>query len=159
MKIEIESVHEIVNKKYELVNYMVNNSIVVDLADELVVDIEEWLKTGVPTNNMEGDQKVEYEKLRALKVVNREYEDSVAMLIDSTPGSERETWIKQETEARAWLLDNSAYTPVINGIMAGREIEKEWLVNKIIEKADLYAENIGVFMGIRQKKEKEILGD
>ena len=58
------------------------------------------------------------------------------------------SWYRQEVEARAYILDNTKQTPYIDQILIGRNSKltelslpletKEWLVNKIVEKADAY---------------------
>ena len=90
--------------------------------------------------------------------VNKEYEDAVRNLTIDTPDSEKQTWVKQESEARAYKSDNTALTPLIDVMCEARNCTKEYMVNKIIEKADAYAVAIGRLTGLRQAKEKEILG-
>lgn len=90
--------------------------------------------------------------------VNKEYEDAVRNLTIDTPDSEKQTWVKQENEARAYKSDNTALTPLIDVMCEARNCTKEYMVNKIIEKADAYAVAIGRLTGLRQAKEKEILG-
>lgn len=95
----------------------------------------------------------------ALKDINKEYEDAVRSLTIDTPDSEKQTWLKQESEARAYLSDTMALTPLIDAMCETRKCTKEYMVNKIIEKADAYAVAIGRLTGIRQAKEKKILGE
>ena len=64
-----------------------------------------------------------------------------------------------EQEARAYLLDSNASTPLIDSICLTRDCDKSYLVGKIIEKADAYAVAVGTLTGIRQKLEKDILGE
>lgn len=92
----------------------------------------------------------------ALKDINKEYEDAVRKLTIDTPDSEKQTWVKQESEARAYLSDNMALTPLIDAMCETRNCTKEYMVNKIIEKADAYAVAIGRLTGLRQAKEKFI---
>lgn len=89
---------------------------------------------------------------------NKNYETAVSQLTSTVPQSEIATWTKQESEARAYLLDNTVSTPLIDSIATARGIGKDYLVAKIIEKADAYAVAIGILTGIRQAKEKDILG-
>lgn len=92
----------------------------------------------------------------ALKDINKEYEDAVRKLTIDTPDSEKQTWVKQESEARAYLSDTMTLTPLIDAMCETRGCTKEYMVNKIIEKADAYAVAIGRLTGIRQAKEKLI---
>ena len=95
----------------------------------------------------------------ALKDINKEYEDAVRNLTIDIPDSEKQTWLKQENEARAYISDNTTQTPLIDAMCETRKCTKEYIVNKIIEKADAYAVVIGRLTGLRQAKEKEILGE
>ena len=94
-----------------------------------------------------------------LKDINKEYEDAVRNLTIDTPDSEKQTWLKQDSEARTYILDYTASTPFIDAICLARECDKSYLVGKIIEKADAYAVAVGTLTGVRQKLEKEISGE
>ena len=94
-----------------------------------------------------------------LTKANADFEASVSRLTASIPRSEVATWTKQEQEARAYLLDSNALTPLIDAICLTREGDKSYLVGKIIEKADAYAVAVGELTGVRQKLEKEISGE
>ena len=50
------------------------------------------------------------------------------------------TWINQETEARAYILDDTSSTPTIDAILLGRDLGEAKIdfVNKIIQKANAY---------------------
>lgn len=91
-----------------------------------------------------------------LRDINKEYEDAVRNLTIDTPDSEKQTWLKQESEARAYLSGTMALTPLIDAMCETRGCTKEYMINKIIEKADAYAVAIGRLTGIRQAKEKLI---
>ena len=94
-----------------------------------------------------------------LSKANSDFEAAISSLTSSVPTSEISTWTKQESEARAYLLDSNASTPFIDAICLARECDKSYLVGKIIEKADAYAIAVGTLTGIRQKLEKEISGE
>ena len=94
-----------------------------------------------------------------LSKANADFETAISSLTSSIPTSEISTWTKQEQEARAYLLDSTASTPFIDAICLARGCEKSYLVGKIIEKADAYAVAVGTLTGVRQKLEKEILGE
>jgi len=91
-----------------------------------------------------------------LKSINIWYEAEVAKLTKGVPNTEISTWDKQESEARTYLTDANALTPFIDNLVQARGITKEYLVNKIIEKADAYAIALGTLTGERQKKEDEL---
>ena len=91
--------------------------------------------------------------------INSNYEIEIAKITALVPASEVTTWPKQESEARAYLLNNESHTPLIYSIAEERKCTKDYLVEKIIEKADAYAIAVGTLTGVRQKLEKEILGE
>lgn len=84
------------------------------------------------------------------------YENQVAQLTSGVPQSEIATWAKQELEARGYVVDNTFPTPLIDSLCSARGVDKDYLVSKIIEKADLYASAIGQLTGLRQKQEDEL---
>ena len=90
---------------------------------------------------------------------NVDFEAAISSLTSSIPTSEISTWTKQESEARAYLLDSNALTPLIDAICLARDCNKRYLIGKIIEKADAYVVAVGTLTGIRQKLEKEISGE
>ena len=99
------------------------------------------------------------DKSYLLSKANADFETAISSLTSSIPTSEISTWTKQEQEARAYLLDSTASTPFIDAICLARGCEKSYLVGKIIEKADAYTVAVGELTGVRQKQEKEILGE
>ncbi len=99
------------------------------------------------------------DKAYLLSKANADFETALSGLTSSVPTSEISTWTKQEQEARAYLLDSNALTPLIDAICLARECNKSYLVGKIIEKSDAYAVAVGTLTGVRQKLEKEISGE
>ena len=102
------------------------------------------------------DAEAKAEKESALVNANTEYENQVKALTTGIPESEKLTWTKQEQEARAYLADSSAVTPLLDGIVASRGVDKDYLVLKVIEKADMYATTIGYLIGYRQAVENTL---
>jgi hypothetical protein len=64
---------------------------------------------------------------------------------------EIKSWDKQEAEARAWFADNTAPTPLLDGIVFESGEAKEALVANIIAKADAYAAAFGKALGRKRK--------
>lgn len=95
-------------------------------------------------------------KETTIEDINTWYEAEVAKLTKGVPNTEISTWGKQEAEARAYLLDQNASTPFIDNLVNTRGVIKEYLVGKIIEKADAYAMAVGVLTGERQRREDEL---
>ena len=94
-------------------------------------------------------------KATTLSDASDDYEKSVAAMTKGVPQSEKDTWTKQEAEARGYLVDPLSATPFIDSLSTARGITKEYLVPKIIEKADAYAVALGTLTGVRQKVEDE----
>ncbi len=97
------------------------------------------------------------DKETKLTYINNWYETEVAKLTKGVPNTEISTWDRQEAEARAYVADNSASTPFIDNLVLARGVTKEYLVGKIIEKADAYAIAVGVLTGERQRREDELV--
>lgn len=92
-------------------------------------------------------------KTEKLNEINTTYQQAIATLTPTYPNDERLTFDKQESEARAWLTDNSTSTPFIDALAAGRQMEKAELVSRIIAKADAFAIASGLLTGQRQRYE------
>ena len=92
-------------------------------------------------------------KLQKLSEINVAYQQAIAKMTSGYPDDERLTFDKQEQEARAWLADNSAPTPFVDALAAGRQMEKAELVSRIIAKADAFALASGSLTGQRQRYE------
>ena len=97
--------------------------------------------------------------LYRLMIINREYESAVANLTEGIPKDERDTWVKQESEARLWVVDNNSLTPLLSAMCEARGCSLEYMVGKVIEKSDLYTAEVGRLLGEKQRKEKELLGE
>ncbi len=102
-------------------------------------------------------QIVADDKLKAISVINTEYTDKVKALTVDVPNDEVLTWTKQEAEARAYLASNAVETPLLDSLCAARGVTKDYLINKIVEKANAYAVAIGTLIGERQKAENGIV--
>lgn len=95
-------------------------------------------------------------KSNLLFTINKEFETQVNALTINISLAEISTWSKQEQEAIAWLADNTVDTPVIDGILARRtklQGNKQLLVDKIIGKANQYAQAVGALLGEKQASE------
>lgn len=66
------------------------------------------------------------------------------------------SWDKQESEARAWIVDNTIATPLIDALLIGRNLgeSRAELVTKIISKADAYKAFYGQILGKLHAKQK-----
>lgn len=95
-------------------------------------------------------------KKAKLDEISREFEKAMQQVINGVPATERESWKKQEDEARAYAVDISASTPLIDALAASRSVDKAELVTRIIAKADLFAGISGTLIGRRQALEDEL---
>jgi len=84
-------------------------------------------------------------------------EAALSVITAMYPEFERLSWQKQEEEARAWIKDNSAPTPLLSAIAENRNVELFDLVAKVIVKADSYAVFSGSVIGLRQLVEDKIV--
>lgn len=82
--------------------------------------------------------------------ISREFEKAMQQVINDVPATERESWQKQEDEARAYISNNSSITPLIDALALSRSVDKAELVTRIIAKADLFAGISGTLIGRRQ---------
>jgi hypothetical protein len=115
------------------------------LAEEFLDDASPELKP--KTNALVANQ---------LQLINRASESAISAITATYPASEVLTWPKQEQEARAFLAGTAA-TPLIDALAEARYVEKEYLVEKIIEKSDQFAAVSGALIGKRQKLEDQLL--
>jgi len=118
-----------------------------------LVDTDELVRPYIPLTQEELDEAVtnytplaDKKKELELAKVNKQAED----MLTEYPQYERDSFITQEAEARAYKADNEASVPLISGIAAARGIEVDELADKIIEKADLFKQAIGYTIGQRQ---------
>lgn len=73
------------------------------------------------------------------------------------PQAEIDSFYRQESEARAWVVDNNIATPMLSAIAENRQIPLSILAEKVIEKADLVSTIMGHIIGTRQGFEDRIL--
>lgn len=88
-----------------------------------------------------------------LAEINACCQAALAGLTATYPEKELITFDKQETEARAWLADNSAPTPFLSALAAARGLELAELARRVVAKADAFAVASGHLVGQRQRME------
>jgi len=93
--------------------------------------------------------------------INAAYGIAVNMLTAGYPENEIASWPKQETEARAWMIDNTAPTPWIDSAATARGMPKPDFIALVIANADALAPLHGALSGKRQYLRDQIdsLGD
>ncbi len=88
--------------------------------------------------------------------INAAFEQSMQLITSGYPSKEVSSWSKQEAEARAYVANNSAATPLIDALASSRSVNKAELVTRIFAKADLFAGVSGTLIGRRQGLEDDL---
>lgn len=81
---------------------------------------------------------------------------NAAAAVDLVPEFERASWPKQAEEARAWSVDKSAATPMLDGIAASRGVPADELKAAALRKTIAYEKLVAHFGGQRQALQKKI---
>lgn len=95
-------------------------------------------------------------KAAKLHEANRECDKRITAIVATYPSTEVMTFAKQEAEARNYVTDSAAPTPMIDALSQNRNVAKPELVARIIAKADAFAAYTGAVVGYRQKLEDAI---
>ena len=95
-------------------------------------------------------------KAAKLLEINTECQRVLESLTPTYPERELTTFDKQESEARAYLADATASTPLLSALAAARGIELADLVQRVIAKADAFAVASGSIIGQRQALEDRL---
>lgn len=80
-------------------------------------------------------------------------ETAIAAIRAGYPESEVLSWPKQEAEARAFVADAGAVTPLLDALADARAVPKAELAARVIAKADAFAAISGALIGKRQALE------
>ncbi|WP_422444181.1 hypothetical protein [Endozoicomonas sp. ALB091] len=92
-------------------------------------------------------------KAAKLKEINDWADQTLSKITSAYPHHEVVSWDKQEAEARKFLLDSGAYTPLLDALAAARGIDKAELCQRVVVKAELFQQLTGQVFGQRQKLE------
>lgn len=84
--------------------------------------------------------------------IDSAYAISIGVISANYPETERNSWAKQELEARAWTADNNAPTPLLTAISTARGTTIADICSRVITNADAYAVYAGATIGKRQAK-------
>lgn len=88
----------------------------------------------------------------AVARINTEFEAEMKAIRAQYPPSEREGWARQEAEARAFLADPLAPTPVIDSMIAESGEDKTLIAQGIMAKVDAYSAYYGAALGRKRYK-------
>jgi len=97
-------------------------------------------------------------KLQKQAEINMAFEQAMSQVKAGYPDDEILTWSKQESEARAYLANNTAETPLLDGYVVVKNVPKNLLAHAIIAKADMFATICGSLVGKRQYLE-DVIGN
>ena len=102
--------------------------------------------------------ELSFDELKELKINELETSFKNAMSnLDKTPDEERLTFERQEREAREFLASNDeSKAPFLKALAISREVPLNDLAQKVLLKADKYAEISATLIGKRQKALDEI---
>ena len=92
-------------------------------------------------------------KAAQIQKINANFTDAMNALTGSYPVNEILSWHKQEAEARAYALNITAVTPLIDALSVARGVAKNDLVGRIIAKSNAFAAISGGLIGKRQALE------
>lgn len=95
-------------------------------------------------------------KAAKLSEINKAADKIMAALISTYPDREISTFDKQEAEARAYIADPEAPTPLLSALVKARGISMDELVKRVIAKADAFAAASGYIIGQRQALEDQL---
>lgn len=97
-------------------------------------------------------------KMQKLAEINSTAQNLVrqAAKLDETPQFERDTWLEQAKEAKAWIEDPTAQTPTLDLIAQMRGVPIDTLRQKAYEKAMAYQTVAAIIVGQRQGYEDRL---
>lgn len=99
---------------------------------------------------------LELAKRSKLNEINLKADETLSPATSIYPTMEIVSWYKQELEASAYRKDPTVATPMSDAIALYRGIDKEILIDRIIEKANLFAVVSGATFGRRQYLEDRL---
>lgn len=118
----------------------------------------EWHAEGHPNPQSIIDQYNPWptEKPKRQREIDELFTADTATLMAAYPDFESVTWARQEKEARAFLADNSAVTPMLSIIatVSGQSVAD--LAAKVVQNADNFHAAIAVMIGKRYKARAQI---
>lgn len=94
-------------------------------------------------------------KLHEAAAAAQQFIDSVAGL-DTVPPFERDSWVSQAQEAKAWAADHNAPTPILAGIAKARGVPLDVLRERALAKSNAYTALTASVAGQRQAIEDRV---
>jgi len=99
---------------------------------------------------------LEQTKAAKLSEINKAADATIATLTATYPDRELATFDKQESEARAYVADATASTPLLSALAQARGIPLPDLVGRVLAKADAFTSASGYIIGQRQALEDRL---
>lgn len=99
----------------------------------------------------EGEEIMPY--IEPLPTPDEVFNSKLEPLLGSIPQAERDTFERQEREARAFLLDSTAQVPFIQALAEARGLTVKVLTRKIVAKADYFSATLAKALGEKHKTE------
>jgi len=90
---------------------------------------------------------IDSEKEKVLSSARERLDREMHDLVSKYPPHERDSWPIQLAEAKSYLADNSAATPLVDELVASRGIEKSDFMARIILKSQQYQATAGAAIG------------
>lgn len=112
----------------------------------------EWGEIEEPTQA----EKDAESKIDMIRQADQTFNETMSPIVNSVSQLERDTWLVQEQEARAWMVDPTVETPFIYMLASSRGVDIETLVHKIIAKADVYSSMLAKALGEKHKAEDNV---
>jgi hypothetical protein len=84
--------------------------------------------------------------------INAAYASAMDVIAASYPETERDSWAKQETQARAYVANNAAAVPLLSALATARGLPLLDVASRVIAKADAYELVAGQNIGRRQAR-------
>lgn len=95
-------------------------------------------------------------KQEKLREINETCQSYINLLTDTYPEAELLTFDKQESEAREYMKDKTAETPLLSALAISRGMTVEELASRVLKKADAFTLASGTYIGQRQKYEDQL---
>lgn len=101
---------------------------------------------------------LDWHKAMKKREIDLAYEQTKLTISGPVDPAEMTTWTKQEAEARAYIIDPTTFTPIMDGLLVGRNLgeSKLELAQKIIKNADAYTSVFSYTLGRYQARLKEL---
>lgn len=127
-----------------------------DSDNQLYVEYLLWLEDGNTPEPILAEDFAEAKRLLLLRVSNN-CENCMTFITSQYPQIEMGSWPEQLHEAKSFIADSTAKTPMLSCIANERELSVAELAGRVITKANQFSILTGTAVGRRQVKEDQII--